>query len=328
MSALIDAEQLKQHLRMTLNRSRPKAMEQIPWLAIVYRGRPGWAGDAPSFAEGGYELQTCTARSSLELRQHLASVDVASKRRLVILADLVEVDVAADIRARCLEHRIHDIDPWKILLGRFRAIRSDPRIPPDPDLALALIVNEPAGGFPALPTGVLDLGTFRSVVFDAVLGLPSGAPTAREIIVWATQPGKARRLMALAPSVRELITRWVDSESPIAAVLLKLAADGRGLELIPLGLVAELIHHPVCQAERAGIQAEVRLADRLGGRHLTIAEAEAWAAVAKHALGLASQEEQTRLRKAAEEVLIACGGEAFAILSDVIPLGFEQRMAA
>lgn len=328
MSALIDAEQLKQHLRMTLNRPRPKAMEQIPWLAVVYRGRPAWSGDAPSFQEGGYELQTCTAQSSLELRQRLASVDRDSKHRLVILADIDEVNIAADIRARCLEHRIHDIDPWKILLGRFRAIRSDPRIPPDPELALAMIVNEPAGGFPALPTGVLDLGTFRSVVFQSVLGLPSGAPTAREIILWATQPGQARRLMALTPKVRELITRWVDSESPIAAVLLNLAADGRGLELIPFGLVAEVIHHPSCQAERAGIQAEVRFTDRLGGRHLVAAEAEAWAAVAKHALGRCGADEQIRLRKTAEEILIACGAEGFAILSDIIPLGFEQRMAA
>ena len=347
----IALDHLRQHVRMEVKRHLEGSRHNRPWVALAYRGRPGWDGeqtfderlkierrDDRKTEERAFRFRAVSARSLLELRGHLASATSSAKtsqsvdpnivERLVIVADLPQGQFPADIRARLLHADLREIDPWRVLMTEFKATKVDPRIKADQALALALLQQRPATGFPAVTTGVLDRATMWGCVCSQVLGLPSVDPTPREILAWSTDDAANTKLRAAPAGVRTAAQDWMAERSPLAAMLVTIASSVTASDLIPIGIVCGVIHHEESASQPDLLRAQGRLEQITGHQVVTLKDAREWCQEAMLVLAALDEPSQRKLRKRSDSLLAQVGADGFAYVSDVAPLGYEQRLIA
>jgi len=322
----IALDHLRQHVRMEVQKHLEGKSHRRPWIAMAYRGLPGWTGPQ-SFEEKGYTFRVAVASSLLDVRCHLIGVDPASQERVVIVANLPQAQFPADVRSRLLHADLKEIDPWRVLMAEFRA-KVDSRIKADQDLAIALLQARPASGFPAVTTGILDPNTFWGAVCVHVLGLPGANPTPRDLLTWATDDASATRLRLTKPSIRNEVERWLGERSPLASVLVSIAAKIPASDLIPIGLVCGVVHHEDASQHPDLLRSQGRLEQITGGATVTLRDAREWHEEAIQALAKLDIELQRRLRKRSDALLAQVAAEHFADLSHVIPHGYQQRLMA
>lgn len=320
---ILALDQLRSHLRMTLAK-RAKELRHRQWIGVTYRGTPAWEGEQ-RFTEGGFSFRTCAARSVLEVREQLVRA-AGGEEHLVILADLPDARFAADLQSRLLEPEPLDIEPWRVLMAEFGAVKADPRIQRTPDVALSLLQNRPPLGFPTVSTGMLDLGTLWGCVLTHVLGLPSQDPTPRALLAWSGRPDAGRLLRLAGSVVRDQAVAWVQGRSPLAALLLRTAVTIPVVDLIPVGLVCGVVHHPEAVAHPDLIRAQGRIERITGSIKVADREAREWASEAASAVRDLPEEVQTRMRARADVLLADIAAEGFAQLSAVIPAGYQRRI--
>lgn len=337
----ITLDHLQQHVRMEVQRHLEGPRHNLPWVALVFRGRPAWEG-AKSFTEtvkfqrrkehqSGeqvFQFEAVGARSMLELRHHLAAAGQAKDRHVVILADVPDAHLPDDVKTRLMHGSIREIAPWRVLLSEFGARTADARIRVNPELAIALLQHRPAGGFPAVTTGVLDRTTFWSCVCTQVLGLPSGDPTPRELLAWSVNDDATRLLRTASAEVRDAARAWMSERSPLVAMLLQIAASVTASDLIPIGLVCGVVCHEASAAHSELLQAQVRLELITGHRIVQLMEAREWNLEAIQVLQGLEDTTKRRLSKRVDTLLQQVQAGNFAYLSDVAPLGYEQRLVA
>lgn len=323
----IALDHLRQHVRMEVQKHLDSKNHRRPWVAMAYRGRPGWVG-SQQFEEKGFRFRVEAAGSLLELRSHLVGIDPQGQERLVIVADLEQTQFPADIRSRLLHADLREIDPWRVLMTEFRANKIDSRIKAEQDLALALLQNRPPQGFPAVTTGVLDLTTLWSCVGTQVLGLPNGTPTAQDLLAWSVEEGSTTRLRVTTPSIRAAAEAWIGERDPLAQVLLGILGRIAPVDLIPLGLVLDVVHHEEASNHPDLLRAQGRLEQITGGVPVSLRDAREWS---KEALTVLTKQDRAiaqRLRKRSDALLAQVGAEDYADLSDVVPQGYHQRLVA
>jgi hypothetical protein len=323
----IALDHLRQHVRMEVQKHLDSKSHRRPWVAMAYRGRPGWNG-SQQFEEKGYRFRVEAATSLLELRSHLVGIDPQGQDRLVIVADLEQAQFPADIRSRLLHADLREIDPWRVLMAEFRAIKVDSRIKADQDLALALLQNRPAQGFRAVTTGVLDLTTLWDCVGTQVLGLPSGTPTAQDLLAWSVDDDSTTRLRAAAPAIRTSAEAWIGERDPLAQVLLGILGTVPPGDLIPLGIVLGVVHHEEAVNHPDLLRAQGRLEQITGGVPVSLRDAREWSREALVVLGKQERSVSQRLRKRSDALLVQVGAESFAALSEVVPHGYHLRLTA
>ena len=92
------------------------------------------------------------------------------------------------------------------------------------------------------PASVLDAGTAWTHVLAHHLDLPDGAPDAGTIIRWSIEPGAAERFAALpAPLAEAVRQRLGESAGGLGVLLAGGIAAGHASELLPIGLVCDLL---------------------------------------------------------------------------------------
>ena len=337
----IALDHLQQHVRMEVQRHLEGPRHPLPWVALVFRGKPAWEGikvftETVTFqrrkdlhrSEVTLEFAAVGARTVLELRQQLSEASRTPNRRLVVLVEAADAHLPDDVKSRLMHGIVRDIAPWRVLLAEFGARAADARIRVNPELAIALLQHRPNNGFPAVTTGVLDQATFWSSVCTHVLGLPSGDPTPQELLAWSVNDDATKRLRSSSNDVRDAARAWMSERSTLVAMLVQVIAVVPPSDLIPIGLVCGVVCHEAAAAHAELLQAQVRLEQITGHRLVHLKEAREWSAEATRVLQGLEDAVQRRLRKRADSLLLQVQAHAFAYLSDAVPLGYEQRLVA
>lgn len=272
---------------------------------------------------GGRAVTVCGSRSPLQIRSLLRGGDTTT---LVVLTDCDPAILGDDVLARVSGHRVRHIDRWALVCTLFGAERPTPGLARKAHLADALIEAAPVGGYPRLASRVLDLDTAAAALFRVSLGIDDGVDDLAGFLRWLDRPGAAGRvamargdlLADLVPGLRARFGLGVD------AVLAALAAD-RTADLVPLGIVAGVLHAPPAD----DVAATVRLDERLGGAGLTGGSCREWGAAAERVV----HEADDAARAAgwldrAGALLTDVGAAGLAYRSNLLPAGFDQRVRA
>jgi hypothetical protein len=271
----------------------------------------------------GRQVTVAGSRSPLQIRRLLRDAGGAA---LVVLTDCEPAELGDDVLARASGHRVRHIDRWAIVCGLFGVDRPTPGLARKAHLADALIEAAPVGGYPRLTTRVLDLDTATAALLRVSLGIDDGIDNLAGFLRWLDRPDAVGRianargdlLADLVPGLRARFGSGVD------AVLAALAAD-RANDLVPLGLVAGVVHAPPAD----DIAAIVRLDERLGGAGLAGESYRAWGAAAERVVHDADDPARaTGWADRAGVLLAELGAAALAHRSNMLPAGFDQRLRA
>ena len=270
---------------------------------------------------GGRAVGVHGSRSPLQIRRLLGENNTGP---LVVLTDCEPTALGDDVLARISGHRVRHIDRWATVCELFGADRPTPGLARKGHLADALIEAAPVGGYPRLTTRVLDLDTAIASLLRVSIGIGDDVGDLAGLLRWLERPEAIGRIVnargdLLADLLPGLRTRFGPG---VDAVLAALAVD-RAQDLVPLGMVAGVVHAPPAD----DVAAIVRLDERLGGSGLSGESWRAWGAAAERVV----RESDDPARAAgwldrAGVLLVDLGGQDLAHRSDLLPAGFEQRV--
>ncbi|MCA9317720.1 MAG: BREX-2 system phosphatase PglZ, partial [Planctomycetes bacterium] len=302
-----------------------------PWRPIGIHTRTAYTGPTKlAFAEGGprVELDVVNCPSLLAVRSALAEERV---HPLVFVTQQDEDDLGADVRARIAKGRLQHPGSWEVALDLFEAQTLDPALGKQTWLADELIRARPPSGYAPVPTGVLDAEVAWGAFLREVVGLGDARPDLRSLLRWSSKAGAASRLAAQTSAVRRAVAdRLVDSAGSVARAVLHVACSDRSADVVPVGIVAELLFASSFEEDASIQTGVVRLEPLLGGHALSRREGRAWAEAARAVAAGAEESDDVALAGAwyrrAEALLDELKVRAYAHRSDVLPLGFEQRV--
>ncbi|MFO0851825.1 MAG: BREX-2 system phosphatase PglZ [Gemmataceae bacterium] len=201
----------------------------------------GWAGGDRVECDG-VEYAVVTAGSPLALRAALRAAE-GSPLPTVVLTAASEVELGLDARARLARRQLLTLDLWEAVRAQFRARDVDPaaRVPA---VGRALLEHAPAGGYPPVPTGLLDPGTAWRCVLHHTLGMPDGEPTEAGLVAWAASDRAAGgRYLTLPADLRDAVRRRLtDVLGPTAGVVLDAVEGGAGADALAVGLAFEVVY--------------------------------------------------------------------------------------
>ncbi len=288
---------------------------------VVVRADPGvvpHVGDV-----GGRAVAVHGSRSPLEIRSLLRGDGHAV---LVVLTDCEPTALGDDVLARAAGRRIQPIDRWATVCDLFGADHPTPELARKPHLADALIEAAPLTGYPRLTTRVLDLETATAALLRVSIGIADDVIDLAGFLRWLSRPEavghvantRGELLADLEPALRSRFGPGAD------AVLAAVAAD-RAADLVPLGVVAGIVHAPPGD----DVAAVVRLDERLGGGRLEGDAYRAWGAAAEAVvLAVDDPARAAGWLERSGVLLRDLGAQALAHRSDLLPAGFEQRLRA
>lgn len=296
--------------------------------ALALHADADWSGPTELEA-GGRHLRVVPCRAPISVREALATHD--DDRLLVILTPCTGTELGLDVRARLVKGDVLPLDPFTSVLAVFGARTLDPQLVPERWLIDDLIRLAPALGWQdRLPLGgVLDLATGWRSWHDARLHLVGEPADVASVLEACARPEVAAALAGLDPEYRHRLgLRWAETTGFAAAPLLAdLSAHGNGGALAALGAVAGVLWAPTDRSDLAQLQilARARLEDRFGRDQLDATTARSWAAAASETFNDVTVGAVADL---AERELARADATTLAELSDIMPTGFELRLAA
>lgn len=316
--------------------------------ALAVAAEPTWAGPE-TIKASGTTAWVVAARSPLAVRaalldaQRRADQRQASDDVLVVLTDCSGGELGLDVRARLAKGDVVPLDPYASVQALFRAEALDPRLVAERWLIDELIGLAPADGWPERqpPSGVLGAELAWQTWHELRLHVTEQPTDIAGVLALGTQPEVASALAELPADQRERVSRrWAartgvrgagEAAGPgsdgLVAVLVDLLAQGRGGQLVAFGLVAGVLWTPTDDASVAARQAvaRARLEEVFGRDRLGHGAAGVWAEAA--ITNLDGNPTPAAVLDAAQQVLAAADSADLAALSDVLPLGFDQRLA-
>lgn len=290
---------------------------------VGVRGEANWTGDAEVTIE---DQRWCLApcRTRLEISARLVS---AGDKRLVLVTPLDDAELGQDVLARLARQRLYEVNPWELVKARFSAQSVDPRVM-KPWLADLLLSS--AERMPAVPGGWLDADTAWQIAFSQALGLDYASPDAVALLHWSMDPTNASRIDLVPDEAREgLIERLGITLGPAAIPLTEALRSGHANELLPLGLVCEVLYPPGSTRKVSGLDPVVaRLESSLGNHTLTRHEGLAWQKAACTVLGRLSEEQaQDALRQASIWLDTLKVPDKMRGASTLLDSGYDVRLA-
>jgi hypothetical protein len=247
----------------------------------------------------------------------------------VLLTPLEPVEFGQDLLARLAGGRLYPIDLWESVRGLFRAKQIDPTVR-GKSIAQALLDHTPATGYPPVPAGVLDSATvWRALYWHAFL-MGDGELDLSRLLLWAaTNPAGVARYRSSANELREALReRVVATLGPAAGAVLAFVDSGHAQDSLALGIVCGVLFHggdapaelreSAARLERFHSNAPIPTGV---GEQMARAAAEALRdSVGDHAGGLISHLAR------GDQILREVRADRHAWLSDLTPLGLEQRL--
>lgn len=245
---------------------------------------------------------------------------------LVVLCDLSDADLGADVLARLTPARVLGLEPWKAVQSLFAVLRLDAAFRKDDSwMAEALLTHVPADLARSLTArAVLSV----DVALDALARQLLGAPTLSVDGILTAAAG-SNPFAALATADPTTRTRLLDAlahrHGPLGQLVASVIRHDRGGELLSLGLAARAVYG---HGEHDGGRPAGRLEARIDGGAIAPATGAALAGRCEEAVAELARSDRDR----ANEVL-ADANELAADLgadtpedSDWLAAGFDRRI--
>lgn len=283
----------------------------------------------PEFIERrGKQFRIAWCESVLEIREALAGVEETADARLLLITNLEDSLLGADVVARFPRGRLMAASRWDTLRAAFSARDLDPRLRGQEWLCDLLLESPPAAGYSPVPGGVLDLDTAWRFCLEHAVGLPDARADVDALLSWTAGEGNLDRFEALPQATRDKILEKVATEGGSAAALMaKAVSAGNGADALAIGLVCGVIFSP------AGLNnslrdAAVRLEQAFGGSAVAPDAGNILAVAAGRVItrldGPSAQRHQAR----ASVLLDMVRATEYAGLSRALTAGLEVRLVA
>ena len=248
----------------------------------------------------------------------------------ILITPLEEKDLSDDILLRLAKRRLFPIDTWQIVRSLFQASTVDPRLTRFGWIADMLLDLVPAEGYPAARGGFLDADTVWPLLLRYGIGLTAETPDLTSLLKWSLDADAAARFRGAGQAFREAATGWLaEKAGPVAEVVLSCVARLERPDAVPLGLAVGVVYHKAAASklERASGKLEERF---LGsGQPPEATLVQRWSTAATEVVRALRHTDARAYRQTlqrADEILAEVQAEGFAYLSDVSPLGFDQRL--
>ncbi|ONI70892.1 alkaline phosphatase [Actinosynnema sp. ALI-1.44] len=182
-------------------------------------------------------------------RRHVDDEDL-----LVVTTTVPDDQLGWDLRAYAIGRSTRTVDRAKIVAQRFGAKDVDARIRRDTWLVDALLDAEPSDGWPRNGSILTRDSAVRALIGARLGGrVPAeGALDAGALLEWSRDPDGPSRFKSLADAERDGLVQWlVDTVGEVAAVVMRLVADGRASDAVPLGIVGSAVTAPGASVDTA-----------------------------------------------------------------------------
>jgi hypothetical protein len=289
-----------------------------------------WSGSSHLTIDGQLH-RVAFCRSDLELREQLRLAGDEGEH-LVALCPFNDAALGEDVLARLAKRRVHPPQSGEIIGSLFQATSVDSRVLASTGLTNALIEYAPADGYDPVAGGVLDLQTAWSELLGRALGNREAGQSLARLLESTSDASFRSRLEKLPFELRQEFFAWAALNLDRSSIWLAYPVNaGRTADLIPLGLLLELVFAPAVTVSAEIMAARVRLESWFGGQVIDAATARSWAAAARsaiHALRLqgASRPLVSAILVRFDELLSEFKISEAASQTDFSPAGFEQRL--
>jgi len=282
--------------------------------AITHRGRR-------------FALHWCD--SMLAMREALGGaehVDVFNAG-MVLLTPLSTIEMAEDIIARLARRRIFQPEGWEIVRQLFGAKEIDARLGRFSWMPQVLVDGAAQGAYTPVANGFLDLETAWKELLQRFLQLDTPRPDATTLLRWTMQPTTDASINLLPAIARHDALSWLGESAGIAGhMVLACVQAGRTGDAVALGLVCGVLYAAAGEGKAALGHAAIRLERFVNDAHVGVVEGRAWAQAAQQLIRDSGPDLYRAALDRADALLNDLRVAEFAHLSDVLPLGFDQRM--
>lgn len=274
-----------------------------------------------------FSLRWCD--SMLAMREALCDIEHADAAHtgLVVLTPLGTHEIAEDIAARLVRGRVYQSEGWQIVRQLFGAKEIDARLGRFNWMPQVLVDGTAQGAYTPVANGFLDLETAWKELLRRFLQLDTPRPDATELLRWTMQPTTDASLSLLPAIARPDALTWLGESAGTAGhMVLACVQAGRTGDAVALGLVCGVLYATAGEGQAALGHAAIRLERFVNETHVGVAEGRAWAQAAQQLVRDGGPDVYRAALDRADALLNDLRVAEFAHLSDVLPLGFDQRM--
>lgn len=275
-----------------------------------------------------FEVRWCESR--LALREALVGLEAggADRNGLLLLTPLSDAEVPDDIAARLAKARVFQPKGWEIVRQMFDAQGTDARLGRYEWMPQVLIDCADSGGFAPVASGFLDLETAWREVLQRCLQMADARPDAATLMRWALRPDLPVLLGRLPAKAQADAFEWMAGHAGAAGLLTISAIEaGRASDAASLGLVCDVVFGQAAEGVAELAQAAIRLERYVGDHHLPVSDGRQWALHARRLLEHTPLDEGRAVLDRADALLRELRVPDFALLSDWLPAGLEQRLS-
>ncbi|HRF06134.1 BREX-2 system phosphatase PglZ [Accumulibacter sp.] len=297
-------------------------------IAIQTRTQAAWP-DAINLSGRQFRLHWCA--SPLMAREALSALEEGAVEQagpgLILLTPLSARDLGGDVVARLARAQVFQPDAWGMVQQLFKAREIDARLGRFRWMAQLLVERATMGAYSPVPNGFLDMDTAWRCILSRCLGLDASRPDAATLLSWSLGNDSAGDFDELPDQAKPQIAAWLgDSAGAVGTLVMRSVMAGNTQDAVPLGLVCGV----ALSAQGEGVHdlaaAAIRLERFMGDQRIGIAEGRLWAADAAKCLKALTPALRHEVIERAELLLRELHIDAYAHLSDVLPLGLEQRL--
>ena len=297
-------------------------------IAIQARAQAAWP-DAINLSGRQFQLRWC--ESPLMAREALSALEDANDEQagpgLILLTPLSARDLGGDVLARLARAQIFQPDAWGMVQQLFKAREVDARLSRFRWMAQLLVERAITGAYPPVPNGFLDMDTAWRYILGRCLILEASKPDAAMLLNWSLGADSAGHFDDLPEQAKPQIAAWLgDSAGVVGTLVMGCVMAGNTQDAVPLGLVCGVVLSAQGEGVHELAAAAIRLERFMGDKRIGIGEGRLWAADAAKCLKDQTPALRHEVIERAELLLRELHVDAYAHLSDVLPLGLEQRL--
>jgi hypothetical protein len=302
-------------------------------IAIQAKIKALWP-DAITLSGRPFQLRWC--ESPLMAREALSALDEASDDLaapgLILLTPMGTRELGGDVLARLARAQVFQPDAWGMVQQLFKAREIDARLSRSRWMAQLLVERAGMGAYPPVPNGFLDMDTAWRHVLGRCLRLDASKPDAAMLLNWSLGAESAALFDDLPDTAKPQIATWLgESAGTVGTLVMQCVLAGNSQDVVPLGLVCGVVLSQHGEGVHELAAAAIRLERFVGDKRIGIADGRAWAddaakLLSTSALPPLAPAMRHAVNERAESLLRELHVETYAHLSDVLPMGLEQRL--
>ena len=218
---------------------------------------------------GEHRLLVTHCTSHLAIREALVAQTEENEIK-VLLTSLDGNQLGQDVLARLWKQQFFAIQSWRIVRDLFSVDEIDARLVHHKWMADALLSAQPSEGFPKVPGQVLTSDFAWQMLLKLYLGFEQPQVDAIELARWAKSAERVETYLQAPLEFRSSLPDWIShSAGEVGRIILGVLEHGHGKDLIPLGLVCQVVFNKSIVGAPELATAGARLEERfLGGKTL------------------------------------------------------------